>query len=104
MKAKLEEASARVRKLQREKINGFRRENRAKNNMQAVLEELKEKSLINEELKDKLECYSDLPVHLLSRQGVEYTKAQSDSALTLHLHGPKGYHSVSLRLVSLWRR
>ncbi|CAL8405075.1 unnamed protein product, partial [Arctogadus glacialis] len=71
MKAKLEEASARVRKLQREKINGFRRENRAKNNMQAVLEELKEKSLINEELKDKLECYSDLPVHLLSRQGVE---------------------------------
>ncbi|CAL8391651.1 unnamed protein product [Arctogadus glacialis] len=57
MKAKLEEASARVRKLQREKINGFRRENRAKNNMQAVLEELKEKNLINEELKDKLECY-----------------------------------------------
>ncbi|CAL8337238.1 unnamed protein product [Arctogadus glacialis] len=99
MKAKLEEAwpSARVRKLQREKINGFRRENRAKNNMQAVLEELKEKDLINEELKDKLECYSDLPVHLLSRQGVEYTKAQRDFALTLHLHGPKAYHSVSLR-------
>ena len=58
IKAKLEEASARVRKLQREKINGFRRENRAKNNNQAVLEELKEKDLINEELKDKLEFYS----------------------------------------------
>ena len=58
MKAKLEEASARVRKLQREKINGFRRENRAKNNNQAVLEELKEKDRINEELKDKLEFYS----------------------------------------------
>ncbi|KAK5917105.1 hypothetical protein CgunFtcFv8_012023 [Champsocephalus gunnari] len=54
--------------------------------MQALLEELKEKNLINEELKDKLECYSDLPVHLLSRQGVEYTKAQRD------FHGPKAYH------------
>ncbi|CAL8282354.1 unnamed protein product [Arctogadus glacialis] len=53
MKPKLEEASARVRKVQREKINGFRRENRAKNNIQAVLEELKDKNLINEELKDQ---------------------------------------------------
>ncbi|XP_060924593.1 THAP domain-containing protein 6-like [Limanda limanda] len=45
IKAKLEEASARVRKLQREKTNAFRRENRAKNNMQALLEKLKEKNL-----------------------------------------------------------
>ena len=58
IKAKLAEASARVRKLQREKSNAVRREKRAKNNMQALLEELKEKNLINEELKDKLECYS----------------------------------------------
>ena len=58
IKAKLEEASARVRKLQQEKSNALRRENRAKNNMQAVLEELKEKNLINDELKDKLDCYS----------------------------------------------
>ncbi len=58
IKAKLEEASARVRKLQREKSNALRREKRAKNNMQAPLEELKEKNLINEELKDQLECYS----------------------------------------------
>ncbi|TKS70553.1 DNA transposase THAP9 [Collichthys lucidus] len=92
LKAKLEAASARVRKLEREKSNALRREKRAKNNMQALLEELKEKNLINEELKDKLECYSDLPVHLLSKQGVEYTKAQRDFALTLHLHGPKAYH------------
>ncbi|KAK0144600.1 DNA transposase THAP9 [Merluccius polli] len=91
IKAKLSEASARVRILEREKSNALRREKRAKNNMQALLEELKEKNLINEELKDKLECYSDLPVHLLSRQGVEYTKAQRDFALTLHLHGPKAY-------------
>ncbi|XP_041863343.1 THAP domain-containing protein 6-like [Melanotaenia boesemani] len=67
LKAKLEEASARVRKLEREKSNALRREKRAKNNMQALLEELKDKNLINEELKDKLGCYSDLPVHLLSR-------------------------------------
>ncbi|XP_031441463.1 THAP domain-containing protein 6-like [Clupea harengus] len=39
IKAKLEEASARVRKLQREKSNALRREKRAKNNMQALLEE-----------------------------------------------------------------
>ncbi|KTF76974.1 hypothetical protein cypCar_00049540 [Cyprinus carpio] len=71
IKAKLEEASARVRKLQREKSNALRREKRSKMNMQALLEELKEKNLINEELKDNLECYSDLPVHLLSRQGIE---------------------------------
>lgn len=58
LKAKLEAALARVRKLEREKSNAFRREKRAKNNMQALLEELKEKNLINEELKDKLERYS----------------------------------------------
>ncbi|XP_028979363.2 uncharacterized protein LOC114840356 isoform X4 [Esox lucius] len=91
IKAKLEKASARVRKLQREKSNSLRREKRAKMNMQALLEELKEKNLINEELKDNLECYLDLLVHLLSRQGIEYTKAQRDFALTLHLHGPKAY-------------
>uniref|UniRef100_A0A8C9Z813 THAP-type domain-containing protein n=1 Tax=Sander lucioperca TaxID=283035 RepID=A0A8C9Z813_SANLU len=51
-------SSVRVRKLQREKSNALRREKRAKMNMQALLEELKEKSLINEELKDNLECYS----------------------------------------------
>uniref|UniRef100_A0A3B5AB60 THAP domain-containing protein 6-like n=1 Tax=Stegastes partitus TaxID=144197 RepID=A0A3B5AB60_9TELE len=45
-------------KLQREKMNSLRREKRAKDNMQALLEELKEKNLINEELKDKLDCYS----------------------------------------------
>ncbi|XP_053288460.1 THAP domain-containing protein 2 isoform X2 [Pleuronectes platessa] len=39
IKAKLEEASARLRKLQREKSNALRREKRAKNSMQALLEE-----------------------------------------------------------------
>ncbi|KAM4570618.1 THAP domain-containing protein 6-like [Fundulus diaphanus] len=58
IKAKLEEASATVRKLQREKSNALRREKRAKMNMRALLEEFKEKNLINEELRDNLECYS----------------------------------------------
>ena len=58
IKAKLAEVSARVRVLQLGKSNALRREKRAKNNMQALLEELKEKNLINEEMKDKLECYS----------------------------------------------
>lgn len=44
-------------RLQREKISALVRERRAKKNMQALLEELKDKNLINEELKDKLECY-----------------------------------------------
>uniref|UniRef100_A0A667XZ01 THAP-type domain-containing protein n=1 Tax=Myripristis murdjan TaxID=586833 RepID=A0A667XZ01_9TELE len=51
--------NSRLTKLQRDKSNALRREKRAKNNMQALLEELKEKNLINEELKDKLECYSE---------------------------------------------
>ncbi|KAF3858795.1 hypothetical protein F7725_011996, partial [Dissostichus mawsoni] len=58
IKAKLNGASASVRKLQREKTNALARERRAKKNMRALLEELKEKNLINEELKDKLEFYS----------------------------------------------
>uniref|UniRef100_A0A3P9ANN1 THAP-type domain-containing protein n=1 Tax=Esox lucius TaxID=8010 RepID=A0A3P9ANN1_ESOLU len=50
--------NSRLRKLQREKSNALRREKRAKMNMCALLEELKEKNLINGELKDNLECYS----------------------------------------------
>uniref|UniRef100_A0A672GPI3 THAP-type domain-containing protein n=1 Tax=Salarias fasciatus TaxID=181472 RepID=A0A672GPI3_SALFA len=58
LKSKLDAASQMVRKLQREKGNAMARERRAKKNMRALLEELKDKNLINEELKDKLECYS----------------------------------------------
>uniref|UniRef100_A0A672FHH2 THAP-type domain-containing protein n=1 Tax=Salarias fasciatus TaxID=181472 RepID=A0A672FHH2_SALFA len=58
IKAKLDAALATVRKLQREKSNALARERRAKKNMHALLEELKDKNLINEELEDKLECYS----------------------------------------------
>lgn len=58
IKAKLSAASAIVKKLHREKMNALARERRAKKNMQALLEELNDKNTLNEELKDKLECYS----------------------------------------------
>lgn len=58
IKAKLRAASARVKKLYREKMNALARARRAKNNMQALLEELNDKNIINEELKEKLQCYT----------------------------------------------
>nr|XP_015823162.2 THAP domain-containing protein 6 isoform X2 [Nothobranchius furzeri] len=67
IKAKLDAASARIRKLEREKSDAMKREMRAKECIQSLLKELKDKNLITEELNDHLECYSDLPVHLLSR-------------------------------------
>uniref|UniRef100_A0A672GFI9 THAP-type domain-containing protein n=1 Tax=Salarias fasciatus TaxID=181472 RepID=A0A672GFI9_SALFA len=45
-------------KLQREKSNALARERRAKKNMHALLEELKDKNLINEELEDKCQTWS----------------------------------------------
>lgn len=109
IKAKLSAASARVKKLHREKMNALARERRAKKNMQALLEELNDKNLLNEELKDKLESYSGklnidikcfvnemyfvglliyslkkrLPVLLLSRQSAQHTKPQRDFPFTL---------------------
>uniref|UniRef100_A0A3Q2QWC6 THAP-type domain-containing protein n=1 Tax=Fundulus heteroclitus TaxID=8078 RepID=A0A3Q2QWC6_FUNHE len=58
MKAKLSEAWARVQSLEREKRNAEIRELRAKKNMGSLLEDLREKELINENLREELECYS----------------------------------------------
>lgn len=58
LKAKFDASMATIRKMKRQRYNALARERRAKKNMQALLEELKAKNLINEELKDKLECYS----------------------------------------------
>jgi len=55
LKARLSEVPARV---EREKRNSMLRERRAKKNVHAILEDLREKNLMNEELKDRLECYS----------------------------------------------
>jgi len=58
LKARLSEALARVGSLEREKRNSMLREQRAKKNVHGLLEDLREKNLMNEELKDRLECYS----------------------------------------------
>ena len=58
LKARLSEALARVESLECEKRNSMLRERRAKKHVHALLENLREKNLMNEELKDRLECYS----------------------------------------------
>ncbi|KAI7800207.1 hypothetical protein IRJ41_025486, partial [Triplophysa rosa] len=58
IKARLHEALARVESLEREIRNMRSRERRAKNSVHELLEDLKQKNLINGELKDKLKVYS----------------------------------------------
>ncbi|KAL7396666.1 hypothetical protein ABVT39_009658 [Epinephelus coioides] len=72
LKTRLNEALARVESLEREKMNAMAREKTAKTTVKSLLGYLREKNLINEELKERLEFYAEL-------------------ALTLHLHGPKAY-------------
>nr|XP_057923260.1 THAP domain-containing protein 6-like [Doryrhamphus excisus]XP_057923261.1 THAP domain-containing protein 6-like [Doryrhamphus excisus]XP_057923262.1 THAP domain-containing protein 6-like [Doryrhamphus excisus]XP_057923263.1 THAP domain-containing protein 6-like [Doryrhamphus excisus] len=91
LRARLMKALDRVERLERELRNVKDRERRAKNTVSGLLEDLRVKKLINEELKEQLDIYSDLPTHLLSKQSHEYTKDQKDFAITLHSHGPKAY-------------
>uniref|UniRef100_A0A8D0A0P6 THAP-type domain-containing protein n=1 Tax=Sander lucioperca TaxID=283035 RepID=A0A8D0A0P6_SANLU len=56
---RLNEALARVESLEREKKNAMAREKRAKTTVKSLLGDLREKDLINEELKEKLEFYSE---------------------------------------------
>uniref|UniRef100_A0A672YJQ0 THAP-type domain-containing protein n=1 Tax=Sphaeramia orbicularis TaxID=375764 RepID=A0A672YJQ0_9TELE len=91
LKARLIEALARVESLEQEKRNSVIHERRAKKTVHALLEDLRQKNLLNEELKERLECYSGLRVRLLAKNHQEYTKEQREFALTLHLHGPKAY-------------
>ena len=58
LKTRLYEALARVESLEREKKNSMAREKRAKTTLKSLLGDLREKNLINEELKEKLEYYS----------------------------------------------
>uniref|UniRef100_A0A3Q2P076 THAP domain-containing protein 6 n=1 Tax=Fundulus heteroclitus TaxID=8078 RepID=A0A3Q2P076_FUNHE len=55
---KLKEALARLESLEREKKNIEAREKRAKITIQSLLEELKDKNLLNEDLKERLDFYS----------------------------------------------
>ncbi|KAK0134545.1 DNA transposase THAP9 [Merluccius polli] len=91
LKARLSGALDRVESLERERLNSKARERRAKKAVKSLLEDLKLKNLINEELKEKLDFHSDLPIELFSRRSQEYTEDQREFALTLHLHGPKAY-------------
>ncbi|XP_028847028.1 uncharacterized protein LOC114796731 isoform X2 [Denticeps clupeoides] len=89
-KKKLTESLDQVEKLRRELRNARDRERRQKKIMRCLLEDLKEKSTLSEELQQKLDVYSDFPVELLKRDHA-FTPKQMDFALTLHLHGPKAY-------------
>ncbi|KAL1247049.1 hypothetical protein QQF64_034415 [Cirrhinus molitorella] len=71
LKTRLNEALARVERLEREKKNSMAREKRAKTTVKSLLGDLREKNLINEELKEKLEFYSDLQIDLMAKQGQE---------------------------------
>ncbi|XP_046886576.1 THAP domain-containing protein 6-like isoform X2 [Hypomesus transpacificus] len=91
VKTRLNEALARLESLEREKKNAMAREKRAKTTVTSLLGDLRKKNLINEELKEKLEFYSDLQIDLMAKQGHGYTKDYREFALMLHLHGPKAY-------------
>ena len=66
VKAKLIEALATVEYLTRELRNSRIRESRAKKKVTNLLEDLREKNLINEELKERLDSYSSKIEMLLS--------------------------------------
>lgn len=58
VKAKINQHLARLESLEREKKNTMSREKRAKTTVKALLGDLREKNLINEELSEKLAFYS----------------------------------------------
>ncbi|XP_067111087.1 THAP domain-containing protein 6-like [Osmerus mordax] len=78
LKTKFSKALARVESLERDMRNTKVRERRAKKTLHGLLEDLRGKNLINEELKERLDFYSDLPIGLLSKQGHEYSKDQKE--------------------------
>ncbi|KAF3855312.1 hypothetical protein F7725_023367, partial [Dissostichus mawsoni] len=57
LKARLNEALARVESLERERKNAMAREKRANTTVRSLLGDLREKNLINEELKERLDFY-----------------------------------------------
>ncbi|XP_059193939.1 THAP domain-containing protein 6-like isoform X2 [Centropristis striata] len=58
LRARLRGALARVESLERERRNAKDRERRAKNTVSGLLQDLRAKQLINEELKEQLDVYS----------------------------------------------
>ncbi|KAI9541904.1 hypothetical protein NQZ68_026367 [Dissostichus eleginoides] len=70
----LNEALARVESLERERKNAMAREKRTKTTVRSLLGDLREKNLIDEELKERLDFYSDLQIDFKAKQGHEYSK------------------------------
>ncbi|CAK6959876.1 THAP domain-containing protein 6-like [Scomber scombrus] len=68
LRARLSEALARVESLEREKRNAKDRERRAKNTVCGLLEDLRAKKVINEELKERLDLYSELQHRIYREQ------------------------------------
>ncbi|CAL8234633.1 unnamed protein product [Boreogadus saida] len=83
VKAKINQHLTRLESLEREKKNTISREKRAKTTVKALLGDLREKNLINEELSEKLAFYSDLKMDFVAKQGHEYTQNCREFALTL---------------------
>ncbi|XP_077578049.1 THAP domain-containing protein 6-like isoform X2 [Stigmatopora nigra] len=92
LRKRLDEALDRIECIERESRKAKVRESMSNETMRRLIDELKEKKLINEELKDRLDLYSGLNLDVLAKKSHEYSKDQREFALTLHLHGPKVYH------------
>ncbi|XP_077467937.1 THAP domain-containing protein 6-like isoform X2 [Stigmatopora argus] len=92
LRKRLDEALDRIECLERESRKAKVRESMSNETVRCLIDELKEKKLINEELKDRLDLYSGLNLDVLAKKSHEYSKDQREFALTLHLHGPKVYH------------
>ncbi|XP_014896156.1 THAP domain-containing protein 6-like isoform X1 [Poecilia latipinna] len=60
LRARLREALARVESLERERRNAKDREKRAKKTVSGLLEDLRMKKLINEDLKEQIDLYSGI--------------------------------------------
>ncbi|XP_028660091.1 GDP-L-fucose synthase isoform X1 [Erpetoichthys calabaricus] len=60
LRARLNETLSRMESMEREKRNAKDRERRAKNIVRGLLQDLRAKNLINEELKERLDSYSDM--------------------------------------------
>ncbi|XP_063042118.1 THAP domain-containing protein 6-like [Engraulis encrasicolus] len=98
LKARLHGALSRVASLERDLRNVTTREKRAKHMVQRLLEDLKRKNDVNRELKEQLDQYAELPLHLLPRFGHEYTKEQKEFSIKVFVHSAKAYAFVRKHL------
>ncbi|XP_036956073.1 uncharacterized protein LOC119020681 [Acanthopagrus latus] len=97
LKTRLNEALAGVESLEREKKNAVARGKRAKTTVKSLLGDLREKILINEELKDWLEFYSG---HWKAPIAYYLTKSLSPATQRVLLsHALEELHARGIRVV-----